>query len=188
MRAMSALTQGRRGLAGLTAAAALESSVLPFPLELFLVPAFLSDRRRAWLMATAALVGCLAASVALYLVGWLLFDGFGQALIDLLGIEEAFASLRTRLERQGFWIIAAISVLPLPLQAATLASGAVGYPFWPFLLAVAISRVTRFHGLAALTLIAGPAIQRFLERRSWPMRLGALAASLALVGGMLVWL
>lgn len=160
------LATGRHGPWGIAVATFLESSVIPVPVELFLVPAFLSDRARAWHYATAALLGCLAASAAFYGIGWLVFDTLGQSLVAYLNIEDRMAAFEQDIQQMGFWLIFLISFLPLPLQVATLGSGAFAYPFVPFLIAIALSRLARFHGLAALTLILGSRAERALRHRS----------------------
>lgn len=184
------MASGRRGLWGVCLGAFLESSIIPFPFEVILVGAILSDRSRAWYFATSAVVGCLLASAALYGMGALLSDAIGMEIASLLGMADALGDFRDRLEDdafwQGFWLIFAISFLPLPLQAATLGGGLAEFPFFPFLAAIALSRSLRFHGLTAITLLAGPRIARLDLTRSRGLRTGIMLASLS--AGLLVGL
>lgn len=181
------LSEGRRGLLGVFTAAFLESSVFPFPIELFLIPAFLAQRRRAMLLATAALAGCLAASAAFYAVGWLIYEGTGAALADFLGIERELHQFGRELGQYGFWLVFAISLLSVPIQVATLGSGIFGYSFPLFLLAILTSRMIRFHGLALLTLLFGGTVERFLARRSPAWTIAGLVLSLGVLG-LITWL
>ncbi len=179
------LAAGKKGLWGLAVAGFLESSIVPFPIELFLVPAYLSHRDRAWRLATAALVGCLAASATFYALGALFTETLSGDLARMLGVEDRLGAFAENLEDRnlvaGFWLIFSVSLLPLPLQAATLGSGAFGYPFFAFLGAIFASRFIRFHGLAALTLLIGRRLESVLEGRSYLWRVGALLGAILLV-------
>jgi len=187
LRWTETLASGKRGLWGIGIATALESSIVPFPVELFLIPAFVAYPKRVWRIATAALLGAMVGSAAFYLVGWALYDSVGLWLIDFFGIEARMQAFETDVRQHGFWIVFAISFLPLPLQVATLGSGAFGYAFLPFMAAIVLSRALRFHGLGALTLWFGPRVETFLtEAPLWQKLLLTvfMAGSIALV----VWL
>ena len=146
--------------------------------------AMLSNRARAWQFATAALAGCLLASAMFYGIGALLYQAFGETLAQWLGYADGAANFRERLQGegvwQGFWAIFAVSFLPMPLQVATLGSGIVGYPFVFFIAAVATSRFLRFHGLAALTLFAGPQLKAWMGGLS-PVTRGVLVVGVGSV-------
>ncbi|MFP3943643.1 MAG: YqaA family protein [Alphaproteobacteria bacterium] len=181
------LSEGRRGLWGVSAAAFLESSVVPVPIELFLIPAFLAQRRRAMLLATAALAGCIAASAAFYAVGWLLYEAAGASIAGFLGIEGELRQFGEDIGRYGFWLVFAISLLSMPIQVATLGSGIFGYSFPMFLLAIFTSRIIRFHGLALLTLLFGRAVQRFFAGRHVLWQFAGLALTLGVLAAI-TWL
>jgi len=174
------LAAGNRGLWGVGAAAYLESSFIPFPIELMLVPVFLSCRDRIWRIAGAALAGCLLASVTFYGIGLLLYAVIGQPVAAYMGLEADLTEFSRELEGlglwAGFWVIFGVSFLPLPLQAATLGSGIVGYSFPMFLAAILISRALRFHGLALLTLFLGKPLQQMIDDGSTGRLLAALTA------------
>lgn len=157
------MASGRRGVLGVAVAGFLESSFIPFPLEALLVPAFHLARSRAWILASAALVGCLLAAIIFYFIGAVLQDTFINRIAEYLDITAGLDTFYSRLKAEGFWVIFAISLLPAPIQIATLGSGAADYPFALFVLAIFSSRLIRFYGLAALTLVLGDKIEHAFQ-------------------------
>lgn len=158
------MATGRRGLFGVTLASFLESSVLPFPIEALLVPTFHMAKSRAWILASAALVGCILAAISFYFVGVFLQDAVIDRLADYLTITEDLNGFYERLNKNGFWVIFLVSLLPAPIQIATLGSGVAGYPFELFVLAVLCSRMLRYYGLVVLTLILGDKVEGIIRR------------------------
>lgn len=156
------LTSGHKGPSGIGMAAFLESSFLPFPFEALFVPALIINRKRALTFAHAALLGCLLASCLFYFIGMAFYDNGGESLMQWLGLQKEIESLSSELEQGLFWPIFLMSLLPFPLQAATLGSGALDVAFLPFILAILFSRMIRFHGLAVLVILFGDAIEQKL--------------------------
>ena len=169
---------------GLFALSAAESTVLPLPLELILIPHMAANRPQTWRLATTALLGCLFGASLGYLVGFALFETLGQWLIDRFGWGPGFAEFTTLFTAYGFWAIVAVGILPIPFQTAMLLAGTTLYPFPLFLLAAALSRGLRYYGLAALVLWLGPHATTLWRRHARPVGL-ALAL---LAAATLAWL
>lgn len=168
-------------------ASLLEALIIPIPLELILIPLLLMERRRAWLLATVTLAGCLAGALIGYLFGAWLFDSLGQWLLARLGAAEAFDQFGQTLAEDGFMAIIIVGVTPVPFQVAMLAAGAGEYPLGLFLLASAIARGIRYYGLAALVMLVGERAQGLWRRHAGLLGLGMLG--LALLGyGVSRWL
>jgi len=180
-RGTQRLIGGQRGLWGVGFATFLESTVLPVPIELFLFSAYLADQRRAWTLATAALAGSLVGAALFYGLGAWLYDSVGTTLIAQLGLEQDLKDFQKDMQDGGFWLIFSAALLPVPLQVATLGSGALSYPFLPFLAAIGLSRFCRFHGLAALTKLAGQRIRPWLANKSPVWRAGAFFGSILIL-------
>ncbi len=176
------IIKGKYATWGIFVAGFLESSFLPVPLEVILVPAFLKNRKRAWIYATLALAGCLLAAATFYAIGALLYGSIGQDIVQILKIEDQMGKFQRNIQVNGFWLVATISLFPLPIQVATLGSGAFGYSFLPFMAAILGTRLLRYHGLAAITLLVGPGILDFLKNSSplWTIAL-TIAAILLLI-------
>lgn len=152
----------------------LETLILPLPIELVLLPWMLYAPRRKWLLAVVALSGNLAGSAAGYALGSLAMEQWGASALARFGWEEAFEEFGRRFDENGFLAVLAAGISPLPFQAAMLAAGAVGYPWYLFMLAAMLARGLRYFGLAVLVALAGGAALRVWRRYS-------LAAS-AIVG------
>ena len=182
---ITAMASGRRGLFGVSIAAFLESSFVPFPLEALLIPAFHMAKSRAWLVAAAALVGCFIAAVAFYILGVFLQDAVVTRIADYLEITDALETFYSRLNDNGFWVVFTISLMPAPIQVATLGSGAAGYSFSLFAFAILSSRFVRFFGLAALVIFFGDKVERAFKNMprgfGWVISIVVLAAILFLV-------
>lgn len=145
-------------------ASLLESIVIPIPLEAVLVPLMQKRRERLWFLALVALLGCIAGAVVGYFVGLLLMDTIGRPFVEWSGQTDTLDRAVGLMDRQGFWFIMAVSVLPIPFQIAMLAAGATKYSFALFMLATAISRGLRYFGLAAMVWWLGDRAEAFMKR------------------------
>ncbi|HEX5676332.1 MAG TPA: DedA family protein, partial [Alcanivorax sp.] len=61
----------------LAALSFLETIIIPVPIELVLIPLMAINRARIWRIATVTTAGCLAASLAGYGVGLVLYQSVG---------------------------------------------------------------------------------------------------------------
>lgn len=167
---------------GIALLSAGESTVVPIPLEAVIVPLMVGYPRRAWAIATAALVGCLIGASLFYLVGQLLFEPVVAPLLDALSLRQTYDETLNGLSSTGyFWAVFLISVGPAPLQLATLGAGATDAAFAPFLAAVALSRSIRYLGLALICNLLGERIRRFNIPR-W------VTVSVGVVGLLALWI
>lgn len=158
------LTESRHVLWGLGVASFLESIIVPIPLEAILIPLMQARRHQLFLLAGVALLGCLTGAATGYAVGYFVFEAIGEQLVEWLSSPEQFQRIQQKMETGGFWFVLSVGVTPVPFQVAMLAAGATSYSFVLFILASAISRATRYFGLAVLVLIAGNKAQALFER------------------------
>lgn len=162
---LSKLAEGKKGLGGISVASFLETTVIPIPIEIIIAPIMAASRARGFIVATVTLVGSVLGALALYLLAGLLFDEFAKPLIDLMGGQREFDDLEAKFEEGGFWMVFAISVMPVPMQIAALAAGAASYPLWLFAIAITLSRALRYYGLWLLVLGFGAGIAKIFEGR-----------------------
>lgn len=160
----------------------LETLILPIPIEAILIPWMLTQHRRRWTIATVALAGNLTAAALGYWLGVLAMEQWGDTLIGLFGGADAFDSFSSEIENNGFKAILAVGITPTPLQIAMLAAGAAGYSFLLFLLAVGLSRATRYYGLVVLVHFAGDAALTLWRRHN-----KQIGAGLLLLAGVGMW-
>ena len=77
------LLQSRYGLAWLGLLSAMETTILPIPIELVMVPYMLERPRQLWWVAAVTLVGCLVGALVGYAVGYFLFDSIGSSQLPI---------------------------------------------------------------------------------------------------------
>lgn len=171
----------------LFAASFLETIVVPIPIELILIPFMLANPRRVWRTAGAVTLGCLAASVLGYGVGFLLFESAGEWAIQHLGWQSGYRRFQDLFATHGFWAILALGVVPVPFQTAMLAAGTAEYPLPLFVLAATLARGIRYFGLALLVELFGERTIVYWERNRWATVL-AVAAAVAAFWLLVRWL
>ncbi len=103
-----------------------ESSILPIPPDVMMIPMSLARPDKTWFYATL----CTATSVAGGMIGYLI----GAALYDTV----------------GHWIILLKGLTPIPYKIVTITSGFADYPIVPFLLLSVVARGIRFYFFAFL--------------------------------------
>ncbi len=143
----------------------IESSFFPIPPDVMLIPMVLANKAKAWFYAAVATVGSVLGGVAGYLIGWLLFDTVGQALLDFYGYAEKFDKFAGQYNDYGAWIVFFAGVTPFPYKVITIASGATQLDFLVFMVASIAARGLRFFIVAGLLYFFGPPIRDFIEKR-----------------------
>ncbi|WP_306120325.1 MULTISPECIES: VTT domain-containing protein [unclassified Roseitalea] len=184
-RRLARVRQGRAGLGGLFIFSAAETTVLPVPVEIVLVPMMQLARRQVWRMAASVTMGAVAGAVAGYLFALFFMQAAGDPMVARLGWQAEKAQFAAMFERHGFLAIVLVGMLPpVPFQLAMLSAGATGYPFALFVLATVIGRGARYFAIAALIFLFGDAAAALWRRhRLLAVALGTLAAGLV----MTVW-
>jgi len=157
-----------------------ESSFFPVPPDVLLIPMVLADRTKAWLIAGVCTLASVVGGVAGYLIGLLLFDEIGEAILQLYGYTDELADFRRMYADWGFWIVAGAGFTPLPYKLITIASGAAHLSLAVFFIASTVSRGARFFLVAGLLWYFGPPVRAFIEKRlAWVVS----GAACVLVGG-----
>ncbi len=154
-------------LAGIGAASFAESTVVPIPIETVLIPVSQLRRDKIWHIATVATLGCIVGALLGYAIGLWVFNLFESHIISLFGDQATFDDIMWRMNTEGFWFIVLAGIAPIPLQLAMIAAGASGYPLGWYLVAIAISRVLRYFGIAWLVLRFGDRAEAMLREYKW---------------------
>jgi membrane protein YqaA with SNARE-associated domain len=119
-----------------------------------------------------------------YGIGSAFMATLGQPIIDFYGAQAPWDTVVDLYNGTwGVWFLAAAAFSPIPFKVATIAAGATGMPFWPFLIVSTIGRAGRFVLVAAILRIFGAPIRRTLEAH---FDLAALLFVVLLIGGFLV--
>ena len=151
-------------LSGITTASFLESTIVPIPLEAVLVPLMQARREKLWLIALMATLGCIIGALFGYALGYFLFDAVGDWIISTFSNPEQFEIIKQKMQKQGFWFVLTLGIVPIPFQIAMLAAGATKYLLSLFLIAATIARAIRYFGLAILVYYAGDKAEYMLRK------------------------
>ncbi|HMM34844.1 MAG TPA: YqaA family protein [Thermoanaerobaculia bacterium] len=170
-------------LAALFLIAVAESSVFPIPPDVLLI-AIVASSPRLWLRSAALCTfGSVIGAAGGYLIGTAFMATLGQRIVEFYNAQHHWAKVVELYNGEwGIWFLAAAAFTPIPYKVATIAAGATGMAFVPFLLVSLVGRAARFFLVAGLLRVFGPAIRRTLEKN---FDLAALAFLVLLVGGFL---
>ena len=177
-----ALFLAKFGVWGVGAAALLDSSTIPIPMDAILAGYVWYDKSHFWLYCLLGAVGSA--------IGGLLPYGLGRAGGELFLLKhinrERYEQMRARFERQEFLAMMIPSMLPppTPWKACVFAAGVFEMRVAPFMLSVFVGRLLRWLILSALVLIFGPSIVDVVAHHG--LALLAIVGGLA-VAGFAVW-
>ena len=160
------LANSKKALPVLTAASFAETLIVPIPIELILIPFMALNRNRIWTTALVVTLGCVAASVVGYFIGYLFYGSAGRWAIEAMGWSAGMEQFRALFSEWGFLAIIAVGIIPIPFQVAMLAAGAAAYPLPLFILAASLARGLRYFGLAALVWWLGEDAERLFRKHS----------------------
>jgi len=161
----------------------IESSVFPIPPDVLMIPMILAAPRRAWLIASVALVSSVLGGILGYAIGALAFENIGQPILSALGKADAMEAFNIRFNDLGFWAVLTAGVTPFPYKVITIMSGWTGMPLATFIITSILARALRFFVVAGLLWHFGAPIRDFIERR---LGLMFILFILLLVGGFFV--
>lgn len=160
-----ALAGHPHALGWLALVAFVESSFFPVPPHFLLIAMVLARPDRAWRIAAVCTLASVLGGYLGYLIGYSLFDVFGQAVIDFYGAEEQFAAFQRSYNQWGAWIVAFFGFTPFPYKVITIASGVTALDPLSFGAASLLSRGGIFFLMAALLKYFGPPMRVFIEKR-----------------------
>ncbi len=172
------------GIWGAGAAALLDSSTIPIPMDAFLAVFIWNDKPHFWLY-------CLLASVG-SAIGGLLPYGLGRAGGELFLLKHVnrrhYEKIRARFERQEFLAMMIPSMLPppTPWKACVFAAGVFEMRTVPFMLSVFCGRLVRWLILSALVIKLGPGAVELVEHHG--LAALGIVGGLALAGFALWWM
>ena len=160
----------------------LESSVFPLPPDALLIPMGLACREKAFRYALVATIASVLGGLAGYLIGWLLYDSIGQAILSFYGLEEKFSTFVGWYNEHGALIVLFAGLTPFPYKVITIASGVARLDLPTFLIASVTARALRFYLVAGLLFWFGPQARLILEKYLGWVTLGL---GILLVGGFM---
>ena len=173
-----ALFLAKFGVWGVGAAALLDSSTIPIPMDALLAVYVWDDKGHFWLYCLLAAVGSA--------IGGLLPYGLGRAGGELFLLNHVnrkrYERMRARFESQEFLAMMIPSMLPppTPWKAFVFAAGVFEMRGAPFMLAVFCGRMIRWLALSLLVLKLGPGAVGLVAHHG--LILLAVVGGLAMIG------
>lgn len=168
---------------GMFVASVLESTIVPVPIEAVLLPVMQARRDKIWSLALSATMGCLLGSILGYALGYFLFEIAEQLIVGSLTTQEQLDNVIQQMQEQGFFFVLTLGIVPIPLQIAMIAAGATGFSLGLYLLAVTISRVIRYYGIAIVVYYAGNHAEKLIREYKY-----TVTAILLLIVACIWWL
>ena len=92
-----------------------------------------------------------------------MFELTQEWIISSLATQEQLDSAIQQMNEQGFYFVLSLGIIPVPLQIGMVAAGATGFSILLYLLAVTISRVIRYYGIAIIVYYAGNQAERLIR-------------------------
>jgi membrane protein YqaA with SNARE-associated domain len=164
------------GIWGAGAAALLDSSTIPIPMDAFLALCIWNDKPHFWLYCLLASVGSAIGGLVPYGLG----RAGGELLLHKHVNRRRYERMRARFESQEFLAMMIPSMLPppTPWKAFVFAAGVFEMRTVPFMLSVFCGRMLRWLALSLLVIKLGPGAVELVARHG--------VALLAIVGGLAV--
>ncbi|MEA1938158.1 MAG: YqaA family protein [Pseudomonadota bacterium] len=170
----------RHALTALGVVSFVESSFFPVPPDALIIPMIISERRRAWIIASVCTAASVLGGILGYAIGLFAFEWLGRPIVEFYHLTDAFESFQARYAVWGAWIVAGAGFTPIPFKIFTIASGVARLDILVFVIAATLSRGARFFLEAWLLWHFGPSVKAFIERY---LGLVTLAGFVLLIGG-----
>jgi membrane protein YqaA with SNARE-associated domain len=146
----------------LAAIAFADSSFLPIPPDLLLVPMALVRPKQIWTLSLICTVASSLGAVVGYLIGYGLWSVIGVPLVD--GYGNGFTAYQQLIEKWGVWIIIAKSLTPVPFKIMAIAAGVAAMSPMAFLASAVVGRALHFAIVATLIALWGDRVMMLLSR------------------------
>jgi len=178
LRHISAWAHHRSSPWLLFAVAFADSSFLPIPPDLLLVPMVMMRPQRIWSLLAICTVGSTLGAAVGYLIGHLLWTAIGAPIVEFYGHMDGYLAFRHLVEEWGPWLIIGKALTPIPFKIAAIAAGAADMNPAIFMLASFAGRSMHFAMLAVLLFFFGARMLELVARYERPL---AVISVLALV-------
>jgi membrane protein YqaA with SNARE-associated domain len=118
----------------------------------------------SFFFATVATLSSVAGGAAAYLIGYTVWESFGQWLVHLLFSPATFEYAVLHYKKYEVLAVLIAGFTPLPYKAVTLTAGFCKLPIIPFLACSLIARGARFYLIALIIHLWGSAIKEYIDR------------------------
>ena len=163
-----------------------ESIFLFIPPEVFMTPAIVADKKRAFPITLAATLGSIVGGAIAYMIGLWLFDTIGIWLIQHVASMEKFELTQSLFNQYGILIIILTAVTPIPYKVLAICAGFLHYPVLIFLGVSAIFRTGRFALIGFLLWRFQEMANTLVKKYAWQLTAAAIIFALAGLAIMLM--
>jgi membrane protein YqaA with SNARE-associated domain len=181
VRRLTALSEHRYGTPALAAVAFADSSFLPIPPDILLVPMALVRPERLWRLLAVCTIGSGLGAVLGYAIGYWLWSLVGQPLVELYGCQDSFARYQRLVAEWGVAIIVLKAFTPIPFKIAAIAAGVAAMNPIAFIIAAVVGRALHFAMVGAAVRLCGARIMVLIARYERPFAVASVLALIALV-------
>ena len=147
-----------------------ESSFFPIPPDVMLAPMSLAKPEKAWRYALLTTIASVLGGMLGYLIGVFAFE-LVEPMIREAGYWDKYQEAGMWFETWGFWAVFLAGFSPILYKVFTISAGVIGMSFFPFVLASAIGRGSRFYLVAGLMKWGGPKMEQtlriYIDRIGW---------------------
>lgn len=155
-----------------------ESVFLFVPPEVFMTPAIVADKKRAFPVILAASIGSIIGGAIAYMIGLWLFDTVGIWLIQHVANMEKFELTQSLFNQYGIMIIILTAITPIPYKVLAICAGFLQYPVLVFLGVSAIFRTGRFAIIGFLLWKFQGFANTLVKKYSWQLTIAAIIFAL----------
>lgn len=141
-----------------------ESVFFPIPPDVMLAPMVLSQRQKAWYLATITTISSVLGGIVGYLLGAFLFEPVVLPFIEMMNYQLKFETIVDYFEQYGIWVVFLAGFTPIPYKIFTVSAGMLAMAFWPFVVASAVGRGMRFYLVAAILYFGGEKMEHKLRQ------------------------
>jgi membrane protein YqaA with SNARE-associated domain len=184
LRHVSAVSNHRYSVWVLAAIAFADSSFLPIPPDLLLVPMILLRPERLWWLLAVCTVGSTLGAAVGYLIGYFLWQTLGAPLVEFYGQMDGYLVFKGWVQDWGALVIIVKALTPIPFKIAAIAAGAAQMNPVVFMLASFAGRALHFVTVGGLLVLFGARILALLARYERPF---AVISVVVLIGLVVVY-
>ena len=142
----------------------LESSILPYPIQDFLLASMsLKNRSKAFYFAAICTIASVLGGIAGYYIGVYAIVKIGPILANL-GYESKIELLKSYFITYDIWIILIAGFSPMPYKLFTITAGILGMSIFPFIALSLISRGARYFLISYLVRKFGKRCDAWLNK------------------------
>lgn len=147
----------------MAAIAFAESSFLPLPPDVMLVPMTLAQRDRAFVLGAWCTFWSVAGGALGYAIGSLLYDSVGIWLINMYGMAGDVHAFSVCYKHNAPLILLQ-GLTPIPYKLVTISAGFAHLGLALFMVLSACTRGARFMGEATLLYFFGAKVKEILDK------------------------